>query len=109
MEINEMKPKRTFAVAGGLALSHCADIRLEDDEMVTFITKSGNHFDIVAKSWGFYATPSINGRLKQEGFKTALVKNADGMMYVMIVIAEKADRFNDYLDAQGQKLVEWLS
>ena len=27
------------------------------------------------KNWGFYSTPSINGRLKKFGLKCALIKN----------------------------------
>ena len=44
-----------------------------------------------AKIGGFYSTPSINGRLKNEGFKTALVENLKGQVYVMSVDSERID------------------
>jgi len=50
---------------------------------------------ITAKDWGFYATPSINGRLQQFGFKTALVENPQGRIYVMVVEEEKIELFEE--------------
>ena len=48
------------------------DISLSNNEQVTFVSKSNGRYDICKKSWGYYATPSINSRLKKEGFKYLL-------------------------------------
>ena len=42
--------------------------------MITFFNGK-IEYDIVKKNWGFYATPSINGRLIKFGYKTCLIKN----------------------------------
>ena len=55
-----------------------------------------------------YATPSVNGRLKKFGYKTALVKNIEGMIYVMIVDKERVDLFQEYINNSNQKILDWL-
>ncbi len=72
------------------------------------MTPSGKEYDFAAKSWGYYATPSVNGRLVDQGFKTALVKNRIGKYYVLIVDIEHLSKFNDYLATEESDLVEWL-
>jgi len=76
--------------------------------MISFQTKSNKEYDFVAKEWGFYATPSINGRLKKEGFKTALVMNEHKNIYVMAVEEDKIHLFEDYLEKDKQNLICWL-
>lgn len=84
-------------------------IYLDNDEMVSFKTKSGKEFDFAAKEWGFYATPSVNSRLKNEGFKTALVVNENNQLYVMSVEKEKLKEFYEYLkDEQDNRVLCWL-
>ena len=63
---------------------------------------------ILCKDWGFYSTPSINGRLKNEGFKTALVENQNGQIYVMSVDKDKLDLFEKYCKDENQTVLEWL-
>ena len=60
------------------ARSDCGRIALAPDEQVTFTTEAGGEYDVTRKSWGFYATPSINGRLKTFGLRAALVRNVAG-------------------------------
>lgn len=84
-------------------------IFLNDSEMVSFVTQSGKEFDFTAKSWGFYATPSVNSRLKNEGFKTALVVNENNQLYIMAVEKERMDAFFEYLkDEQENRILCWL-
>lgn len=85
-----------------------ADIHLDENEQVTFVTDGGQRYDFVRKEWGFYATPSINRRLKKEGFRTALVKNAQGRVYLMVVEVGKQDLFERYCEKEDQLVVEWL-
>ncbi len=108
MRLAEKSPPRVFHPAPGIAISDCGDVHLAADEQVTMVTASGRRMDVAAKDFGFYATPSVNGRLKGEGFKTALVRNTAGQVYVMVVEQERMDRFDAYCVAEGQTVLEWL-
>ena len=110
MNFNSIMPPREFRVgrAGEITLKDCGHIRLEAEEQVTFVTGSGAEFDVARKSWGFYATPSINGRLKRFGWKTALVRGADAKAYVLLVEAGYEKHFSDYLATEGHHLLCWL-
>lgn len=110
MKIEENKTPRIFSVGkdNSIKISDCGKIRLRPDELISFVTESGKRYDVTAKSWGFYATPSVNGRLKSEGFKTALVKNSEGRFYIMLVEKEKTGDFERYVKGEGQKIEKWL-
>jgi len=111
MKIDAKTPPRSFPVKGaGLedVLHDCAHIQLEANEQVTFVTPSGAEYDVVRKSWGYYATPSTNGRLKSFNFRTALVRASTGRFFVMLAESEKIDDFLAYLAADKQALVCWL-
>ena len=77
MKIIEKNPSREFKVGceQSITLKDCGDIFLEVNEQVTFLTTDTAEYDVCRKEWGYYATPSMNDRLKRFGFKTALVKN----------------------------------
>ncbi len=110
MKIEIKDPPRKFSVGTQkkLEISDCGKVRLEPGEQVTFVTASGREYDVAAKSWGFYATPSVNGRLKQQGFKSALVRNPEGRYYIMLVESEKVQEFQTYLASEKAVLEEWL-
>lgn len=110
MIFEKQRPPRRFRVGprNEIEISDFGRIRLEPDELVTFVTPSGREHDFSAKSWGFYATPSVNGRLRQQGFKTALVRNRQGRYYVMVVEADRIEEFHEYLRAERQEVREWL-
>lgn len=110
MKIEIKNPPRKFKVGSSqqIEISDCGSIYLNPDEQVTFITKTGKRHDFAAKSWGFYVTPSVNDRVKNEGFKTALVRNQFGKHYVMVVEVEKVKEFQDYLQAEQNTVVEWI-
>jgi len=110
MIINVKQPPRKFSVGKNseIVLSDCGTIQLDDNELVTFITQSGKRYDVAAKNWGFYATPSVNGRLKDEGFKTALVRNPQGRYYILLIEKEKISEFNDYINSEQSEIIEWL-
>jgi hypothetical protein len=107
MKINLTTSPRTFSV-NEVAIKDHGKIALEPDEMISFVTASGREFDFTAKDWGFYATPSINGRLKKQGFKTALVENPQGRIYVMVVEQDKVELFEEYCRKEGQSVQKWL-
>tara|TARA_B100001741_G_scaffold270107_1_gene237533 strand:+ start:1625 stop:1975 length:351 start_codon:yes stop_codon:yes gene_type:complete len=91
-----------------IKISDFGDIELLPDEQLTFVTNSKKRHDFVSKNWGFYATPSINHRLKKEGFKTALVKNLKGNLYIMVIENDKLDLFEEYCKSEDQIVIEWL-
>jgi len=110
MKIIKNEPPRLFCVGENdqIEISDCGKIYLKPNEQVSFITSSGKEHDFTAKSWGFYATPSVNKRLVDQGFKTALVKNEAGRYYIMIVDAECLSDFETYLSSEKNQVVEWL-
>lgn len=109
MKIVTQDPVRGFTVKG-VTLSHTADITLEPDELVTFKNDNdASELDVTAKEWGFYATPSVNGRLRNFNFRTALAKNTEtGLRYVLLVKEGKEQEFHAYLAEQGMTVLGWL-
>jgi len=83
-------------------------IALDPDEQVTFTTDRGGEYDVARKSWGFYATPSVNGRLAAFGLRAVLVKSPAERFYVMLVEAGHEAAFHDYLAVEGHTIVAWL-
>ena len=110
MRFEQIEPPRTFDVGKGgrIKIKHCANIALNDDEQVTFISPDGGEYDVAKKSWGYYATPSLNGRLRRFGLSGVLVKNSANEFYVMLVEDGKEDDFHAYLSTEGQEVVCWL-
>ena len=75
------KKERKFKVGiNNIMLKEVAKISLNQNEMITFV-KEKTEYDIVKKNWGYYATPSINSRLKKNGFKTALAKQKKNTLF----------------------------
>lgn len=109
MQIKKNTPSRKFYVGrNNTIIAHTSNIILKDNEMVTFINKNKNEYDVVKKEWGFYATPSINGRLKDNNFKTALVINEKKQIFIMIVEKSKIQKFRKYLKSEKNKIINWL-
>ena len=110
MEIQIKDPPRKYrcGLHNQIEINDCGEVYPEQNEQLTFFTKSGKEYDVTAKDWGFYATPSVNGRLVRQGFKTALVSNSRGQYFIMIVEGDKMEAFQVYLDEEKQAVVEWL-
>ena len=89
-------------------ITHVADIKLNNDELINFKFGKSN-YDFVKKNWGFYATASIDKRLKNEGFKTAIVKNIFLNKHIMVVHKSKIGKFKKYCKDHKQIIVKWLS
>lgn len=97
---------RRFIVSN-IEILDCGEIFLEPNEQITF--KAGSYeYDICKKEWGFYATPSVNGRLKKFGYKTAIVQNPSGKVFVMLVESLKLGLFKKYLESEGSRVLAWL-
>jgi hypothetical protein len=109
MKLILIDPPREFKAGSSIILKDCAHIELQAEEQVTFLTETGAEYDVTRKSWGYYATPSLNGRLYSNGFKTALAKNViSGRYFVMLVESAKQNLFLEYLGSEDMTLVEWL-
>ena len=110
MKFKSKNPPRTFNVGKDekISLSDIGDIHLDPNEQVTFVTESNNRYDFCRKDWGFYATPSINSRLKNENFITALVANENRNIYIMVVEKSKIKEFRKYLKDDNQTVLSWL-
>lgn len=79
-------------------------IFMNANEQITFVNKN-REYDFGMKNWGYYATPSINGRLKNNDYKTFLVKNIYNKIYIMVVNNLKMNFFKDYINYENQKIL----
>jgi len=108
MKFVPVDPPRAFTVGAGIRLNDCGRIRLEADEQVTFTTDAGGEYDVVRKPWGFYATPSLNGRLPDFGLRAVLVKSAASRFHVLLVERGQEPAFQEYLKKAALTIVTWL-
>ena len=111
MQIKINDPPREFSVGcdQGIVLKDCAHIALCDDEQITFNTAQGAGYDVTRKSWGFYAAPSINGRLSRFGLRAVLVKNQSMQYYVLLVEQGKESDFEAYVRCESLTICGWLN
>ena len=110
MKIEEKRPPRVFQVGNveKFPMRDCGTVHLEPDEQVTFVTESGAQYDLARKDWGFYATPSLNGRLSSFGLRGVLVKNPSGRYFVLLVAKGKEKHFDAYVESERLKIVCWM-
>ena len=103
-------PPREFKVGPTkeITLKDCGSMALDPNEQITFVAGDNAEFDVARKDWGFYATPSLNGRLKRFGWRSALVKSPGSLYYILLVEPGKRASFDRYLAAEGQTIVAWL-
>lgn len=87
MKIQTITPPRQFTTGRrkDVQMRDCAHIRLGPDEQVTLLTGAGAEYDVARKSWGFYATPSINGRLAGFGLRAALLRSTIGRYFLVLI------------------------
>lgn len=110
MKFDPQNPPRTFTVGFGptITMKDCGRLHLDPDEQVTCLTESGGEYDVVRKDWGFYATPSLNGRLARFGLRGVLVLNRLGHLFVLLVEKGREDSFDRYRADEGLSIVHWL-
>ena len=110
MKIKPTEPPRAFEVGlhSKITIKDCGRIELDANEQITFLTPTGAEYDLVRKSWGFYATPSLNGRLANSGFRAALVKSPTERYYIFLMEKGKEKDFQRYLDDEKHTVVSWL-
>lgn len=111
MKFVPRQPPRAFQVGpqGQITILDHGRIELEPNEQVTFTLPHGAEYDVTRKEWGFYATPSLNGRLEQFGLRGVLIKNrGTGRFFVLLVEKGKEAGFEDYCRAENLVAVAWL-
>lgn len=107
MRFKVLDPPRVFTAGGSppIEIKDCARIDLDADEQVTFVTAAGSEYDVARKSWGFYATPSLNGRLPELGLHAVLVRSPRGRYYVFLIERGREADCHRYLEAEGHEVV----
>ena len=111
MKFEARTPPRSFTVGQDVVIEmrDCGNMALEANEQITFTTPNGAEYDVARKEWGFYATPSLNGRLVSYGLRAALVKNRlTGRYFVLLVEKGHDSAFLDYLVQEHSEVRAWL-
>jgi hypothetical protein len=108
MKFTPVEPPRGFTVGAGIRLNDCGRIRLDADDQVTFTTEAGGEYDVVRKEWGFYATPSLNGRLPRFGLRPVLIKSRSSRFHILLVERGQEPAFEEYLKKAELTVVTWL-
>lgn len=109
MHFEPKAPPRVFIVGRGIEMKDCGTIALNADEQLTFVTEGGAQYDVARKDWGFYATPSMNGRLAEFGLRAVIIQNCDTKRYfVLLVERGREASFAAYLAAENSRVVYWL-
>ena len=110
MIFNQKEPAREFEVGfeKKSVIRDCGSVRLAADEQVTFQTDTGGEYDVARKNWGFYATPSLNGRLSGFGLRAVLVRSRVDRFFVLLVERGREEDFNAYIDSEGLEIVTWM-
>ena len=110
MKIEPKNPPRVYEVGRGavVRMQDCGSVRLEPDEQLTFTTEQGAEYDLARKNWGFYATPSLNGRLLQFGLHAVLVKNKIGRYFVLLMEQGKQAEFDEYIRLEELEIIAMM-
>lgn len=110
MIFNEKRPPRTYEVGFDIKriIKDCGMIKLSPGEQVTFVTESGNEYDLTRKDFGFYATPSLNCRLKRFDLRAVLVKNRQDQFFIILVEKGKEPLFDKYIEEERMEIIVWM-
>ena len=111
MKFDPKDPPRRFTVGNAVKfdMSDCGNLALAPDEQVTLTTEQGGEYDVARKDWGFYATPSLNGRLPQFGLRTVLIRNTlTGRYFVLLVEQGHDAAFDAYREQESLEIVFWM-
>jgi hypothetical protein len=111
VKVTPKQPPRAFLVGNDtqFEMRDCGTVSLEPNEQITLVTGRGAEYDVARKDWGFYATPSLNGRLAQFGLRGVLVKNrGTGRFFVLLVENGAEALFESYCVGESLAVVAWL-
>ena len=111
MLFNELNPPRLFEVGNTAKfnIKDCGSVSLEENEQITFLTKSGGEYDVAKKKWGFYATPSLNGRLADFNLRAVIIVNIITRRFFILLVEKGQEKeFEDYCIQEKLEVVLWL-
>lgn len=111
MKFSPKDPPRRFTVGNQVKfeMADCGSIALGHDEQITLVTERGGELDVARKDWGFYATPSLNGRLSAFGLRTVLIRNRLTDRYFVLIVEQGCEpAFEAYLVQESCDVVAWL-
>ena len=111
MKFDPKDPPRCFTVGNSTKfdMKDCGTLALEPNEQVTFLTERGAEYDLARKDWGFYATPSLNGRLEQFGLRAVLIKNRGTKRYFVLLVERGHEAgFQSYCEQENLAVISWL-
>jgi hypothetical protein len=111
MKFDPKQPPRRFGVGHSVKFDmlDCGSMHLAADEQITFVTDGGAEYDVARKDWGFYATPSLNGRLLQFGLRGVVIKNrGTKRFFVLLVERGQEPAFDEYCVRENLAVVAWL-
>jgi hypothetical protein len=110
LKFTRNEPSRIFEVGYAVkrSITDCGRVELGADEQITFVTEAGNEYDVTRKSFGFYATPSLNGRLEKFSLRAVLTKNISGKFFLLLIEKGKEDDFLKYLEEERMDIICWM-
>jgi hypothetical protein len=111
MKFEPKEPPRRFTVGNSVRfdMRDCGVVRLDSNDQVTFVAASGAEYDVAAKDWGFYATPSLNGRLEAFGLRGILIRNQKTRRYFVLLVEKGCEpQFESYCEQESLIVIAWL-
>ena len=110
MKIEIKHPPRSYECGFEVkrTIQDCARLQLSENEQITLASSSGSEYDITRKDFGYYATPSTNGRLERFGLRTVIARNRLDQLFVMLVESGCEDKFETYLQEEQMNIICWL-
>ncbi|WP_075483173.1 hypothetical protein [Candidatus Pelagibacter communis] len=110
MKIKKRNRKFKVGRKKNIILKDVGSIKLNDNENITFIDTNLREYDVCKKNWGYYATPSLNKRVKKYGYIAGLVYNKKfKTFFIHLVDTRKKKIFKSYLKKENMKLICWLN
>lgn len=107
MKIKKINRKFKPSNKSKIIITEKAKIYLKNNEQITLVDKFYNEYDLVKKSWGYYSTPSINKRLKDNNHDAYLVENKDNKTkFLFTVNARKKKDFFHYIKKFNIKILK---
>lgn len=110
MKFEPSRPPRRYSVGitNKVTIKDVGRLKLSSDEQVTIENGQGAQLDVTRKDWGFYATPSLNGRLRSFGLRPVLVRNNLGKYFVLLLEEKKEKEFSQYIEEHALAVILWL-
>lgn len=107
MKIKKINRKFKVGKKHKVTITEVASIKLKSNEQIVFSEKN-KKYDFVKKNWGYYATPSMNFRLKKNGYRSAIIINKEKRLYLFVIDKNKIRSFKRYCLSHKLKVYMWL-